>query len=340
MEKEKISKLTQVLDSEENTIRDLSYSKLSDFDRNGPVSLIRNTSKDTQALKTGSLVNDLTFQNKEYFDKHYYVFDGEKPTETLGRLCDIILTNYVTIPNEEQILQIISHNNLWSSTKKIELLKEKFNNDNFWNYLKCMFETTNKVIVSTSELNSAKELSNILKTHKYSKDIIDTNLDTHNEFFFEFKYLNFNFRGIIDKIIINHKTKKIRFVDLKTGADNASEFENSFIKWRYYFQGTIYTLAFEAVCNILGLRGYTLEDFEFLYISKKEKIPMLFKMPKNWFKAGLNGFNIGKYRYRGLIELCDEIKWCVDNNEYETPKHIVENNGEVYLKDNFIEVNE
>ena len=340
MEKEKVSKLVKILDNEENIIRDLSYSKISDFDRNGPIALIRQYGKETTALKTGKLVDDLIFEDKEYFNKHYYIFDGEKPTETLGKLCDIVLNNYVTIPNKEQILQIINHNNLWSSTKKESLLEEKFNNENFWNYLKCMFETTDKVIITTKELNDAKELVEILETHQYSKDIINTELDYFNQFKFEFKFLNFNFRGIIDKIIINHKTKKVRFIDLKTGAENASEFESSFIKWRYYFQGVIYTLAFEVVCGILNLRGYTLEDFEFLYISKKEKIPMLFKMSKNWFKAGLKGFNIGKYKYKGLIELCEEVKWCVDNNEYETPKHIVESNGEVYLRDNFIEVNE
>lgn len=339
MEKEKISKLTQILDNEEDIIRELSYSKVSDFDRNGPIALIRPKKEETQALKIGSLVDNLLFESKEYIKKEYYVFDGEKPTATLGLLCDIIIKNYTEIPNREQVLQIIAHNNFWKRQKEDTLLSN-FDIPEFWNYLKCMFETVNKTIVTTKDMSDATELKTILETHKYSKNIINPNEDNYNQYWFEFNYLNFRFRGLIDKIIVNHKTKKVRFIDLKTGTDEALEFENSFVKWRYYFQGTIYTLAFSTVCKTLGLEGYTLEDFEFLYISKKEKIPLLFKMSKNWLKAGLKGFTIGKYKYKGLDEICEEISWCVKNNEYLTPKNIVENNGEMYLKDNFIEINE
>lgn len=339
MEKKKISKLNQILDKE-IIIKELSYSKISDFDRNGAIALIRVKNNDSKALKIGSLVDNLIFESKDYFKKNYYVFDGEKPTATLGLLCDIIVKNYTKIPTKEQVLQIISHNNFWKRQKEDTLLSN-FDIPEFWEYLKCMFETIDKIIVTTKELEEAKELAEILKTHIYSKNIINNDkLENRNQVYFEFNYLNFKFRGIIDKILINHKTKKIRFIDLKTGTDNAEDFENSFIKWRYYFQGTIYTLAFNSVCEILGLKGYTLEDFEFLYISKKEKIPMLFKMSKNWLKAGLKGFNIGKYKYKGLNEICDEIEWCVKNDEYVIPKSIVENNGEIYLKDNFIEINE
>jgi hypothetical protein len=339
MKEKKVSKLNQILDSDE-IIRNLSFSKVSDYDRNGAISLIRQNTKESLALKIGSLVDDLIFETKEHFDKTYYLFDGEKPTETLGKLCDIIIKNYIKIPTKEQVLQIISHNDFWKSIKKQELIEAKFDNDDFWNYLKCMFETVNKVIVTTKELNDAKELAHILKTHNYSKKIINTSLESHNQFKFEFNYLNFNFRGIIDKIIIDHKNKKVRFIDLKTGADSALEFENSFIKWRYYFQGTIYTLAFKTICEMLNLKEYSLEDFQFLYISKKEKIPVLFNMSKHWIKAGINGFKIGKYRYKGLNEICANIEWCVKNNEYEIPEEIVKNNGEAYLRDNFIEINE
>lgn len=340
MKKEKISKLNQILNNNEETIRDLSYSKISDFDRNGPAALIRIKKEETQALKIGSLVDNLLFETKNYIEEEYYVFDGVKPTETLGILCDIIIKNYINIPSEEQVLKIISHNKLWSNIKDVEKLKLKFNNSDFWSYLKCIFETVNKTIVTTKDMNDAMELKTILETHEYSKHIIAPENENYNQFYFEFKYLNFNFRGIIDKIIINHEIKKVRFIDLKTGADSILDFENSFIKWRYYFQGTIYTLAFDAICENLGLEDYTLEDFEFLYISKKEKIPMLFKMSKNWFNASVNGFNIGKYKYRGLNEICEEISWCVKNNEYQIPKHIIESNGELYLRDNFIEINE
>ena len=42
----------------------------------------------------------------------YYVFDGEKPTASLGKLCDIILINYLKIPTKDEIYEITITNNL------------------------------------------------------------------------------------------------------------------------------------------------------------------------------------------------------------------------------------
>jgi hypothetical protein len=57
--KEGESKLNQVLNSEEEIDLSLSYSKISDFDRNGAISLIRKREVTGAGLKHGALVDDL-----------------------------------------------------------------------------------------------------------------------------------------------------------------------------------------------------------------------------------------------------------------------------------------
>lgn len=336
-EREKVNKLSKVLDNEEIIDLSVSYSKISDFDRNGAISLVRQKSVEGAGLKLGSLVDDLLFLSNDEFNKLYYKFDGDKPTATLGVLCDIIIKNYLEIPTREEVLIIIQQNNLWKRQKE-ETLYSNFDIPEFWNYLKCMFESTGKIIITTSEYNDALELSTILKEHKYSKYILDNNLDNYYQVKFEFDYRGFKVRGIIDILTIDHKNKTVQLIDLKTGKNNAIEFEESFIKWRYYFQGALYQRAFNEICKLLKLKGYTLEPFKFLYISKSDKTPLLFIMTDKWVKAAYKGFNIGKYRYRGIDELLDEIYWCWKNKEYITPKYIVDNDGVVELKDNFIEV--
>ena len=148
---EKRSKLDQALDNTEQIDLILSYSKLSDFDRNGAVALVRNSRTENEGLKFGSLIDDLLFNDKDYFNKHYYIFDGEKPTATLGVLCDIILKNFITIPTEEEIVNIIILNKFWANVKNKDTLIEKFNNSEFWDYLKCKYETVNKVVITTKE---------------------------------------------------------------------------------------------------------------------------------------------------------------------------------------------
>lgn len=336
----KVKTLSKILDNEEIIDLTVSYSKLSDFDRNGAISLIRRTSVNGNGVKIGSLVDDLLFLSNEDFNNLYYKFDGDKPTATLGLLCDVITKNYTSIPSVVDVGHIALNNGFWNNIKNPTLYLEKYNIKEFWDYLKCIFEASDKIIITTSEYNEALELVSILKENKYSKDILSNNLDNYYQVKFEYDYKGFIVKGIIDILTIDHVNKTVQLIDLKTGKNNAVEFEESFVKWRYYFQGALYQRAFDEICKSLNLIDYTLLPFKFLYISKSDKTPLIFIMTDKWLNAAYNGFNIGKYKYRGINELLDEIYWCWKNKEYLIPKFIIENNGVVELKDNFIEVNE
>jgi hypothetical protein len=304
---------------------------------------LRRSKLEGAGVKHGSLTDDLLVDNmtgSNLFKEKYYKFDGEKPTSTLGLLCDIILQNYTKLPPKELVLDIVVQNKMWSSIKKQELLVSRFDMPEFWDYLKAMYEVGDKQIVTTQEYNDAMEAVAILKSHEYSKDIIVNNLENIYQVSFEFDYNGFRIRGILDLITIDRNKKIVWFTDLKTGKGSSLEFEDSFVKYRYYFQGGIYKKAFEVLSKMLGLEGYELKPFQFLYISKTEKIPFLFKMTEKWDKAAFEGFKIGRYKFRGINELIEEIYWCWKNKQYDIPRYIVENNGVVNLKDDFIEVDE
>lgn len=341
MVQKEVSKLTQILDQHnENIDLTLSYSKLSDFDRNGAISLIRKSDKNNDGLKLGSLVDDLLFNNKEYFKNTYYIYDGEKPSATLGSLCDIILKNYDKLPSVENIFEIIKINNFWTRTKDLDKLKQCFDIPEFWNYLNSKYNSKGKVVVTSSEYRTAQELVSILKTHPYSKEILNNNFENIYQAIFEIEYKKFTIRGIIDIISIDHKNKIVYLTDLKTGKEESLQFFNSFVKWRYYYQAAIYSLAFDDICKSLNLKDYTLAPFQFLYISKSDKIPLIYKTTEKWIKAANNGFTLNGIYHKGINELLDEIYWCWKNKEYEIPKIIVENKGVVELNDKYIFVNE
>lgn len=330
------SKLAQILNNEENIDLSLSYSRVSDYDRNGPKALLAKTHKDSQALKKGALVDDLLF-SKDSFNDNYYVSDFNEPTATLGILCKIILDNYTEIPNNETVFEIVKKNGLWKSVKKEEVLIANYNTDEFWGYLKDKYNCGNRVVVTSSEKQNADEIVSILSTHEYSKSIFNTELEHIYQYPFQIKIKEFKFRGILDILSIDHKNKIVYFKDLKTGAGLSDEFTSSYIKWRYYLQEAVYGLAFTQICEELGLKDYTLAPFEFLYISLKEKIPVSFIVSEKWHNAALNGFiTSGGYRYKGLYELIDEIYFHWKNKIYDVPKEVYENNGRITLKDDFI----
>lgn len=87
----------------------LSYSRVSDYDRNGPKALIKRSKVESTAVFIGQLVDDLVL-DKSSFKAKYFVFNGSKPTATLGKLADIIINNYTKIPSKKHILNIIEAN--------------------------------------------------------------------------------------------------------------------------------------------------------------------------------------------------------------------------------------
>lgn len=340
----KKNNLDKLLDNEEIIDLTLSYSKISDFDRNGPKALISKTEINNEGVKHGSLVDDLltdTITGSKLYQEKYYIYDDNKPTATLGSLCDIILQNYDKIPNKETILKIVKHNAFWSRTKDEEKLISEFDKKEFWNYLQVMYDVKDKKVITTLENINAKEAVNILLTHEYSKHLYFNDYENYYQLPFEINYKNFKIKGILDKLSIDHKNKIVYMDDLKTGANKAELFLKSFIDYRYYFQGAIYEMSFDYFCKMFNLKGYTLALFRFIYLGRSEKIPFIFEFTNKWKNAAINGFTTKSgYKYTGLNENLDKIYFHWKNKMYDCSKEIYENKGCLILNDDFIEVNE
>ncbi len=334
----KEDKLQSLLSDKKDFDLILSYSKLSDFDRNGPKTLLERTFLSNQGVKMGSLIDDLLF-SKDDFKSKYIVSSFSEPSSTLGTLCKIILDNYTEVPSKEEVFNIIENSGLWKSTKKKELLEENFDRDEFWGYLDQQYKSQGKLVVTMQEKLLADEIVSILLNHKFSKSLFTTDMEHIYQYKFEYEFKDIKLRGIIDILSIDHKNKKIYFKDLKTGSGLSSEFISSYINYRYYLQEAVYCLAFKSICKELGLEDYSLEPFEFVYISLKEKIPINFIVTSKWHNAALEGFKTASgYHYKGLYQLSDEIKFHWTNKVFDLPKDVYENSGRVELKDNFIEI--
>jgi len=317
----------------------LSYSRISDYDRNGPRALNTRTEVGGEGVKIGSITDDWLF-DKENFEDKYFIYEGEKPTATLGKLVDIILKNYNAPPTKDEVLIIIEANEFWKRSK-LETLLTYFDIPEFWEYLEAQYKSRVKNLVTTSELDLGKELASVLETHSFSKYIFENNnnIERINQYKFEYFYNNIKLRGIIDIVVINHTNKTVQLIDLKTGQDNAENFMNSFIKYRYYFQSLIYQNSFDVICKELKLVDYKLLPFQFLYIGRKQKMPLVYTVTDKWFKGAQFGFKTaGGYTYKGLDVLLDEIKWHWDNKVFEMTKDIFTNKGNIFLEDQFINV--
>lgn len=315
----------------------LSYSRISDFSKNGPKALIKKTIIKNQGVHIGSLVDDLLLDETSV-DNKYYMFNGSQPTATLGKLASIVLTNYNEPPTIETLVNICKENGFWSKYSEIRLI-EAIDKPEFWEYLNAQYASKTKTLITTDDLLLANDIKDALLTHDFSQDIFINEFDNYNQVKFNMKYKGFKIRGILDRVIVNHTDKTVRFIDLKTGMYPAEEFESSFIKFKYYFQAAIYTLAYDGIRESLELSDeYTLLPFEFLYIGRFQRIPLLYVFTEKWFNAAIKGFKKGPYTYRGLDDNLDLIKWHYENRVFDLSKFIYASNGKVNLNDDAIDV--
>jgi hypothetical protein len=338
---EDLDKLFGKNELESNRI--LSFSRCSDFDRNGPQALIKRKNTESKALMIGSLVDDMINENININDI-YHIFNGAKPTATLGKLTNIVLDIYKKVPTEKQVLKLVKSNNFWSNITDENILISKFSKPQFWNYLNdVLVKAKDKILVTTPDYLLAEDLTHILKTHDFSKHIF--NRPEHIKIFyqqkFEITYNGVKLRGIIDIVLVDEKEKTVTLIDLKTGKDSGLEFTNSFIKYRYYLQECIYMKSFKNICKQIGINSkrYKLQPFKFLYISKSEKIPIEIEIPERWHKAAIHGFNTSYgYYYKGLNQILEDIKWHLNNKVFDMPREMYETNGNITLNDKFIKL--
>jgi hypothetical protein len=337
------NKLSQLLNKEEQIDLKLSYSRISDFDRNGPKALIRPSNPDGNGLRFGSLCDDLLVDRvtgNNVFKETYVIYDDNKPTATLGSLCDIVLENYDTVPDKETILKIVKHNAFWSNIKLDETLVKKFDLPEFWNYVKIKSEIRDKVVVTQRENDDAQECVSLLLNHKHTTHLFNNTFENHYQYTFTYEYGNFTLRGIIDKMSIDHSNKIVYMEDIKTGSSRADEFTKSFIKYCYYFQEAVYVKAFDSICRKLNLINYQLAPFKFIFIGRGEKVPHVFEISDKWHNAAINGFTTkAGYKYKGLDENLDLIYYHWKNKLYDFSREVYRSNGNLILNDDFIEVN-
>ena len=268
--------------------RSLSYTRLVDFAKNGPEALVNRNSGQSISMSIGSLTDDFLNENININDK-YYIYDGEKPTASLGKLCNIIIDHYREVPSLEEVIEIVKKSGFWTNIKKEELFLSKFNIPEFWDYITIMITKSDKEIITSSMYEQAEDMAHLIKTHDHTKDLFSNNYKRIYQYYFEIVINKVFFRGQIDFVKIDHKKKTIEFIDFKTGSDPSINFSNIFINMRYFIQEAVYTKAYKHFCKTFNLRGYKLLPFKFIYISKSEMIPVSYIVTPKWHKAALHG---------------------------------------------------
>ena len=314
----------------------ISYSMLASFERDGfKIIPYLKDKKSSEALRFGSLVDTILTEPEE-LDNKFLVSDISKVTEVVLNIvkniydiCDKT-TNTLTEINRDLILNSIKEFNYQSNWKDDTRINKIIDEGN--SYFSLLGLAGNKTLISQYEYDLAVSCVESIKNSEFTNKYFDDTVDYFGEIeaFYQLK-LKYNKNGLnvrcmFDRVIVNHITKAIQPIDLKTTGKDEEEFENSFLAWSYWIQSNMYSEILKLIIEEDDyFKDFTILPFLFVVVNKNNKTPLVWCDINNLEK----GHRIDKYNniYKYWIDLYKDLKWHIDNEEYKYSLESIQNNG-------------
>ena len=308
----------------------------------------------------GSLVDMMLTESKEDFDKKYAVIpDDVGVTEVVGRIVKGIYESaiaedkiydadikYTPTSLEDYPEQILKHCNYelyqsrWKDETRINKIVEQGSK-----YFDILKKCGTKTIITESEYAKAVNCVMALRSDKHTgkycqKKSNDPKILIIDKHVIMFEHEGLEFKGEIDRIIVNHKEKTITPIDFKTTSKSVLNFENSFWHFRYDFQAAVYMLGLTKDKSE-RLKSYYEEGYSFkpmLYIVVETFLknpPMVFEISTAAINTGLYG-NVDKVpkikeNLEGFYQAIKRFKYATENDAWEYPMEY-DINGKTTIK--------
>jgi len=312
----------------------VSYSFLKIFSEKGPKAIIEPRPEIFGAGVTlGSVVDKILSDDNYFVESEYTINDIEVDYSGTTHQSKILC---FLRDNKDIVLERDDEDTLKRIFGILEFKRNPTVDEDFWKQVD-VINLANKGanFLSRKELDIANTMVNTFKTHEFTKDIFNTTLD---EEVINQAILYFNIEGVeckmmADKIIVNNLTKRIRIIDIKTGAQ--SDFMKNFYGYKYYYQGALYH---EAVGNIIVFnkeyQEYKIEPyFDFVYISRDNLYqPLVYRMDIDFIKKVMFGYEtlLGN-KVAGISQLLKDYKYYKDNDIYDIKRELKESNGVIEI---------
>lgn len=315
----------------------VSYSDLSFFERKGFRALPDLKKKvDASYFRSGSLVDCLLTESETFYDK-FYVSNVSRPSETIAKIVESLLekTKYkykslITIP-DDIILDEVNNEKYylnWKDETRIDHIKEKGGE-----FYKSLIESQGKTIVDTKDTSLARATVEELRTNRYTSKYFIKNPYKNTDHLYQLKfkvpYGKRFIRCMFDEILVNHDDKSITPIDLKTTGKDEDLFEDSFIMFKYFLQGTYYTYILKkAIANDEYFKDFKVLDYKFIVINKFNNTPIVWNFNLNHHEGDYIHDN---KIIRGWKNIYEDLIFHLENKEFKYPKEMIDF-GEVQIR--------
>lgn len=293
-----------------------SYSKIARYARDGFAALktLHDRTEPTPSMEFGSLV-DALITSPERAAQYSVMYREVPPAEkkVLNRLAQSGVERLDDVPDSSFAIatEDCQYYPKWGLDTRIRHLKE------YGDYYETV--ASGKTPVSETDWLDATDMAYAVTTDAYLRTLFGKT-DGDVEYLYQTQFLTQHtlpsgktvpVKIMPDVIRIDHRKKTVQPIDLKTSSQPGYNFKESFLKFRYDIQASLYSDVLQEVMTANGCcDGYEMLPYLFVDISRTDKVPVTYRYDQTDFTQsdGLSFSSNGRtYSYKGWRTLLDEI---------------------------------
>jgi hypothetical protein len=193
-------------------------------------------------------------------------------------------------------------------------------------------------VVTSNDMNNAERIVNELRNNFVTRDVVNlvksARYDVYNQYQVEgFDVLGLPCKGMMDKIIVDHKLETLQIYDLKCTWSVENFYEEYYLYRRAYIQAYVYWQAGPTILKDLGIEDYTLEYPRFIVCDSTNYMnPLIYTLTFDDMQEAYRGFTHKGRNYPGVANIVEDLKWAKDTDTWNISKSRYELKGVVNIK--------
>lgn len=308
--------------TEEEYRRDsaLSYSTLARYEREGFNNLDKLFDRlETPSLTFGSAVDSIITGGQEEFDERFMVAEFPSTPDSITKMVKSLFSQYgdsyrslITIPDDAIIkeTEYQSYQMNWKPETRAKVIKEKGAD-----YYNLLFVAGNRTILDTQTYQDVCNAVEALKTSEatrlyFEENPFETDIERLYQLKFKGEFDGIVYRNMADLIMVNHKEKWIKPVDLKTSSHTEWDFYKSFVDWRYDIQARLYwSIIRQNMDKDEYFSSFKLLDYDFIVVNRRTLTPLVWRCPFTQAEGTLRFGRDGQIIMRSPFEIGRELSY-------------------------------
>ena len=309
----------QVSEEEYRADPALSYSTLARYEREGFNNLDKLFDRiETPSLTFGSAVDSIITGGQEEFDERFMVAEFPSMPDSIVKIIKSLYKQYagtyrslLNIPDNSIIRETEDQNYQmnWKPETRAKVIREKGTD-----YYNLLFVAGDRCIIDTQTyqdvVNAVRVLKESSSTKLYFADDnpFEPDIERLCQLKFKGEFDGITYRNMADLIIVNHKEKWVKPVDLKTSSHTEWDFYKSFVDWRYDIQARLYwSIIRQNMDKDEYFKDFKLLDYDFIVVNKRTLTPLVWNCPFTQAQGTLRFGNNSQIEMRSPFEIGKEL---------------------------------